>query len=42
MTCKPPATKDQCKKGGWRNYGERFKNQGRCVGFVATGGKKKT
>jgi hypothetical protein len=36
-----PTSKDQCKKGGWRNYGDRFKNQGACVSFVATGGKKK-
>jgi hypothetical protein len=31
-------SKDQCKNGGWRNYGA-FKNQGDCVSFVATGGK---
>jgi hypothetical protein len=33
-----PTTKDQCKNGGWRNYGV-FKNQGDCVSFVATRGK---
>ena len=33
-----PASKDQCKNGGWQNYGV-FKNQGDCVSFVATGGK---
>jgi hypothetical protein len=33
-----PASKDQCKNGGWRAYGV-FKNQGDCVSFVATGGK---
>jgi hypothetical protein len=33
-----PTTKDECKNGGWRNYGT-FKNQGDCVSFVATGGK---
>ena len=33
-----PTTKDQCKNGGWRNFGV-FKNQGDCVSFVATGGK---
>ena len=33
-----PTSKDQCKNGGWRNYGV-FKNQGDCVSFVATGGK---
>jgi hypothetical protein len=34
-----PTTKDQCKKGGWRQFGTTFKNQGDCVSFVATGGK---
>jgi hypothetical protein len=34
-----PAVKDQCKNGGWRNYGTTFKNQGDCVSFVATGGR---
>jgi hypothetical protein len=33
-----PTDKDQCKKGGWQNFGV-FKNQGDCVSFVATGGK---
>jgi hypothetical protein len=31
-----PTSKDQCKKGGWRNY-PQFKNQGECVSFVETG-----
>ena len=30
-----PTTKDQCKRGGWRNFGSAFKNQGACVKFVA-------
>jgi len=34
-----PTNADQCKKGGWMNYGTLFKNQGDCVSFVATGGK---
>jgi hypothetical protein len=34
-----PTSKDQCKNGGWQNYGTTFKNQGDCVSFVATGGK---
>ena len=38
-----PTSKEQCKKDGWRNYYKgttrRFKNQGDCVSFVATGGK---
>ena len=42
VTCALPTTKAQCKNGGWRNYGDRFKNQGSCVSFVATGGKKKS
>jgi hypothetical protein len=33
-----PTSKDQCKKGGWQNWGGLFKNQGDCVSFVATGG----
>jgi hypothetical protein len=33
-----PATKDQCKNGGWRNF-PGFKNEGDCVSFVATKGK---
>lgn len=36
-----PLTKDDCKKGGWRNFDgtSTFKNQGDCVSFVATKGK---
>jgi hypothetical protein len=33
-----PATKEQCKNGGWRSF-PGFKNQGDCVSFVATNGK---
>jgi hypothetical protein len=33
-----PTSKDQCKNGGWRDFGI-FKDQGDCVSFVATGGK---
>jgi hypothetical protein len=37
-----PVSKDDCKKGGWKNLvdskGNPFKNQGGCVSFVATGG----
>jgi hypothetical protein len=33
-----PTSEDQCKKGGWKQYGV-FKNQGDCVSFVATHGK---
>ena len=35
-----PTSKDQCRNGGWRNFGSTFKNEGQCVSFVATGGKK--
>ena len=35
-----PTSKDQCKNGGWKNYGTTFRNQGDCVSFVASGGKK--
>ena len=30
-----PTTKDQCKGGGWQQFG--FKNQGQCVAFVNHG-----
>ena len=33
-----PASKNQCKNGGWRTYGV-FKNQGDCVSFLATKGE---
>jgi hypothetical protein len=33
-----PTSKDQCRNGGWRDFGV-FKNQGDCVSFVATEGK---
>jgi hypothetical protein len=29
-----PMSKEQCKRGGWRNFGTRFKNEGQCVAFV--------
>lgn len=34
-----PTNKDQCKKGGWRNFTvpRTFKNQGDCIQFVNTG-----
>ena len=32
-----PQTKDDCKKGGWKNFpGLAFKNQGQCIKFVNT------
>lgn len=34
-----PTDKEQCKDGGWMNYGTMFKNQGDCVSFVASRGK---
>lgn len=30
-----PTDKNECKQGGWENYG--FKNQGQCIQFVNTG-----
>ena len=33
VDCSAPASKEECKKGGWRNF-PRFKNQGQCVAFV--------
>jgi uncharacterized delta-60 repeat protein len=36
-----PTNKDQCKKDGWKAFHNgpyKFKNQGDCVSFVATGG----
>jgi hypothetical protein len=33
-----PTSKDQCKNGGWQDFGTMFKNQGDCVSFVAPGG----
>ena len=38
LTCSLPTSKNQCKNGGWQDFGV-FKNQGDCVSFVATGGK---
>jgi len=35
-----PTSKEQCKHGGWKNFGGLFKNQGDCVSFVATGGRQ--
>ena len=34
-----PTSTDDCKKDGWRNYGDMFKNQGDCVSFVVTDGE---
>ena len=34
-----PTSKDQCKNGGWRSFGDAFKNQGQCVAFVERGPK---
>jgi hypothetical protein len=40
QTPTPQAAKDQCKNGGWRNFtSPRFKNQGDCVSYFATGGR---
>lgn len=34
-----PTSKDQYKNGGWRNF-PGYKNEGDCVSWVQTGGKK--
>jgi hypothetical protein len=35
-----PTSKEQCKKGGWKNFPSLgLKNQGDCVSYIATGGK---
>lgn len=34
-----PTTTAECKHGGWKNYGDLFKNQGDCVSFVVTEGR---
>lgn len=34
-----PTSVEQCKKEGWRSYGDMFKNQGDCVSFVVTEGR---
>jgi hypothetical protein len=34
-----PTSVAQCMHGGWQNF-PQFKNQGACVSFVATGGKR--
>lgn len=30
-----PQNKDECKRGGWQDFG--FRNQGQCIRFVTTG-----
>lgn len=30
-----PSTRNECKKGGWKDYG--FKNQGQCIRYLNTG-----
>ncbi len=32
-----PTSKDQCRNGGWRNFGSTFKNQGQCVALRRNG-----
>jgi len=34
-----PTSKNDCKNGGWQTFGGKFKNQGDCVSYVATGGR---
>jgi hypothetical protein len=32
VDCSTPASKEECKHGGWKQFG--FKNQGQCIAFV--------
>jgi 5'-nucleotidase len=34
-----PVVKEDCFKGGWRDFGGMFRNQGQCVSYVATEAK---
>jgi hypothetical protein len=34
-----PTSRNECKNGGWRDYGSTFANQGQCVAFVERGPK---
>jgi hypothetical protein len=37
----PPTSKSQCKHGGWKKFNNpTFKNQGQCVSYVASHGRK--
>jgi hypothetical protein len=37
----PPTSKNACKDGGWKTFNHpTFKNQGQCVSFVASHGRK--
>jgi hypothetical protein len=38
VTCLPE-NKEECNNGGWRDFGDAFKNQGQCVAFVQRGPK---
>ena len=40
-SCAPaqPTSTYQCNDGGWRTFGDAFKNQGQCVAFVQRGPK---
>jgi hypothetical protein len=40
-TVGPPTSKSACKHGGWKTFNNpTFKNQGRCVSYVASHGRK--
>ena len=37
----PPTSKSSCKNGGWKTFtSPKFKNQGQCVSYVASHGRK--
>jgi hypothetical protein len=33
VDCSTPASKEECKRGRWRNF-PQFKNEGQCIAFV--------
>jgi hypothetical protein len=37
-----PATKEECKDGGWQTFNPAFRNQGECVSFVASNGQARS
>ena len=41
ITVGPPTSKKACKNGGWKTFtSPKFKNQGQCVSYVASHGRK--
>lgn len=40
-TLSAPASMDDCKDDGWKQFGDRFKNQGECVSSITSSSDKK-